>query len=98
LGHWGIDLVAATFLAKSQGSKLAQNPFVMTADIRQQFQRFKLVSLSMSSSVGSVTPTLQPSWMVYAYFLPSADKLAADSAVSVIDHATSEGGNRFRTD
>ena len=35
---------------------------------------------------------------VYAHFLPSADKLAADSAGSVLDHATSEGGNRLRTD
>ena len=28
---------------------------------------------------------------VYAHFLPSADKLAADSAGSVLDQATSEG-------
>ncbi len=28
---------------------------------------------------------------VYAHFLPSADKLAADSAGSVLDLATSEG-------
>ena len=104
LGHWGTDLVAATVDGHAIHPKALLRLFQRTAKaaglpvIRLHDGRHTAATSALQAGVAihvvkgrvghaNASTTLD----VYAHFLPSADKLAADSAGSVLDQATSEG-------
>ena len=104
LGHWGTDLVAATLDGHAIHPKALLRLFQKTAKaaglpvIRLHDGRHTAATSALQAGVAihivkgrvghaNASTTLD----VYAHFLPSADKLAADSAGSVLDLATSEG-------
>jgi len=111
LGQWGADLVDATVDGHAihpkallrlflRIAKAAGLPIIHLYDGRHTAAISALqagVAIHVvKGRVGHANASTKLD--VYAHFLPSANKLAADSAGPVLDHATSEGGNSFRTD
>jgi len=118
LGQWGTDLVDATVDGQAIHPKALLQLFQRTANaaglpiirLYDGTHTAAISALQASVAIHVVTGRFghanAPTTLeVYAHFLPSADKLAADSPGSVLDHSTSEGRakvakrcNSFRTD